>query len=753
MLDIVKFSKKIEDVVTKGELSDIADDLKRKYSILSSKEFENIIKELDNEGRLLKIGFVGKVKAGKSSLLNSLIFNGDNVLPKAATPMTPALTILQYGKNVKADIEFFSQQDRDYFEKSYFEYNKKLKQLTDEKYEELENRSLLKKTEEFAKKTKDFAKKAGEFLHKDIKDITDAGKELFSKEKNKKKAERSAKRELKEEDKELTAGYEQYKELKKSSIDPKELERLKSIEENTIEKLNQKLLDFVGADGKYTPFTKSVTLSMPNENLKDIQIIDTPGINDPVVSREERTRELLKNCDVVFIVSPAGQFLSNEDLDLMDRIYSKEGIKHLYIISSQIDNQLYGSEKEEGDGILPIVLKNIESKLTIQQEDVINSFKSQYPDGGKSFEPLLNNRVVLSSGVCFSLLKNFNNKQKWDSNMNQVWNNLMSNYEDYFNDENIAIENLRKLANIDNIKNIIFNIKEQKNDIFSTKKEEFIKAKYKALKDYKQSLIENIERIIKKISTTDINELRKEIESLQNVEKAKKAVNNEYYDLIEDLKIALTDMLFEILKSKRNEIIQKIDEVTDKETETFIFKDNKTYNTIKAKTVFYSLRDFTDDLEKFSKNETQKYKKEWKDKVNKNLVSTLTMNINDIGMLDAELIKEIIRKIIDSIEEPEINYSDKLPKELKETKTFKKKEADEFIQKAYSYVDKLSNEVKNDVEKYLNELIKKMKGRNIGKDIFGKYESHLKELENDINNEVSSLERYNNIIEELNKVN
>ena len=53
------------------------------------------------------------------------------------------------------------------------------------------------------------------------------------------------------------------------------------------------------------PFTKSVTIKLNNENLKDIEIIDTPGINDPIASREERTKELLKNCDVIFVVSPS----------------------------------------------------------------------------------------------------------------------------------------------------------------------------------------------------------------------------------------------------------------------------------------------------------------------------------------------------------------------------------------------------------------------------------------------------------------
>ena len=51
------------------------------------------------------------------------------------------------------------------------------------------------------------------------------------------------------------------------------------------------------------PYTKAVQISLNNPNLKDLEVIDTPGVNDPIASREERTKALLKDCDVVFIIS------------------------------------------------------------------------------------------------------------------------------------------------------------------------------------------------------------------------------------------------------------------------------------------------------------------------------------------------------------------------------------------------------------------------------------------------------------------
>ena len=60
---------------------------------------DRLRKEYDQQidaNRDLQIGIVGRVKAGKSSLLNALLFSGESILPKAPTPMTAALTILSY---------------------------------------------------------------------------------------------------------------------------------------------------------------------------------------------------------------------------------------------------------------------------------------------------------------------------------------------------------------------------------------------------------------------------------------------------------------------------------------------------------------------------------------------------------------------------------------------------------------------------------------------------------------------------------
>lgn len=63
------------------------------------------------ENRKLNIGVVGQVKAGKSSFLNALLFNGQEILPKASTPKTATLTKMEYSEKNIIKIEYYSVEE------------------------------------------------------------------------------------------------------------------------------------------------------------------------------------------------------------------------------------------------------------------------------------------------------------------------------------------------------------------------------------------------------------------------------------------------------------------------------------------------------------------------------------------------------------------------------------------------------------------------------------------------------------------
>ena len=70
--------------------------------------FKMKVDDFYRENRKLNIGVVGQVKAGKSSFLNTLLFDGQEVLPKASTPKTATLTKMEYSEENIIQIEYYS---------------------------------------------------------------------------------------------------------------------------------------------------------------------------------------------------------------------------------------------------------------------------------------------------------------------------------------------------------------------------------------------------------------------------------------------------------------------------------------------------------------------------------------------------------------------------------------------------------------------------------------------------------------------
>ena len=199
----------------------------------------------------LTIGVIGQMKCGKSTFLNSFIFE-DDILPAATTPMTAALSVITYGEKKKIVAEFYN---------------------VDEWAEQKQQAS---------RSLEDAASNLDESKIK-------AAKELV---------EKSAK---------LGSSLNTY---------------LGKTQDDTFENL----IEYVGADGKFISITKSVTIYYPKDYLKGVEIVDTPGFNDPIVSREERTKEFLKKADVVLMMLYAGRPFDATDRDIIFKNVRQCGI-------------------------------------------------------------------------------------------------------------------------------------------------------------------------------------------------------------------------------------------------------------------------------------------------------------------------------------------------------------------------------------------------------------------------------------------
>ena len=105
------------------------------------------------------------------------------------------------------------------------------------------------------------------------------------------------------------------------------------------------LEQFVGANGQFTSVVKCLTIQMRDDRLKDLRIVDTPGVNDPVVSREQRTREFLRSCHGVFFLSYSGHFFDSTDVDFLTNRIGSQGVGTVVLIASKFDSVLQDEGK------------------------------------------------------------------------------------------------------------------------------------------------------------------------------------------------------------------------------------------------------------------------------------------------------------------------------------------------------------------------------------------------------------------------
>ncbi|GAA8240371.1 hypothetical protein HpBT151_12030 [Helicobacter pylori] len=200
--ELIQKSALIEKVIEKQGLQEKAGPFISENAVIKTEELEKTLNGMQAENRGLKVGIIGRVKAGKGSLLNALIFEGKDVLPKAATPMTASLTILKYAQNLSAEAQFYNEKDMEELKRDHERYEKKFKEIVSEEVKKLEEKrkGLLNKTKE---KLSNFSKS----LSRNKSNEEVPKERILSDEEILKKAQKIAKKEL-EKDAKLTASHD-----------------------------------------------------------------------------------------------------------------------------------------------------------------------------------------------------------------------------------------------------------------------------------------------------------------------------------------------------------------------------------------------------------------------------------------------------------------------------------------------------------------------------------------------------------------
>ncbi|ANH47070.1 dynamin family protein [Helicobacter pylori] len=768
--ELIKKSALIEKVIKEQGLQDRARPFISENAVIKTEELEKTLEELRAKDRDLKIGIIGRVKAGKSSLLNALIFEGKDVLPKAATPMTASLTVLKYAKNLGAKAGFYSQKDISELKNEHERYEREFQRIVDKEVKkQQEKQNPLNRAKEGFKNV----------FSRNKSDKESPKEKILSDEEILERARRIAKDKLNEDTK-LTSSHDQYERIKKSALmntetlDPR-------IQAHSLEELHQKLLQFVGTNGKYMPHTKEVEISLNNPNLKDLEVIDTPGLNDPIASREERTKALLKDCHVVFIISPSGQFLTDSDMDLFDRVSHKEGLQEIYFVASQADSALCSpSEAEKSGRHLPRALEMAQKSFSSQLNNVMENLIQKYPNQQEIFEKVKKNGVILTSGVCFSMHQDFKNQASWESQKEEyhtLWRNLTELYPDAFNSTEKSKESLLFLSNMGAIKERLEKAAQNKDAIISQRVQDYAKSQASNLHNLITQLLKDLEEEKNKIKNADVSAIAKQIEkydklSLKIETEFTEAYEEFVYDFIKNIRDGLNETLKNAIKTAKKSAEEEDEEYYTERVKqgglSGSFKRNflwwadddagydeveRTINvaTIKAGAVVDVLREMHESCENALNDSVQSFKINFKKELYKKVFSLLRQIIQDDDLIDEVAFKKSVMAVLDPIEFGEFEYT--LPSEISaQTGFLKGDEAVLFIQKMREHFRDFQARAKNDVKGYCDFLNKALGEQDFASGVLSKLQKDMQDLQKQVQNKEQSIAQLDAQIKALKRI-
>ncbi|PDX22029.1 dynamin-like GTPase family protein [Helicobacter pylori] len=772
--ELIKKSALIEKALKEQGLQEKARLFMSDNAVIKTEELEKTLKEMQAEGRDLKVGIIGRVKAGKSSLLNALIFEGVEVLPKAATPMTASLTILKYANTLSAEVEFYSPKDIAELENEHERYVREFNRIVEEEVKKQKEKQSL------SNRAKEGIKNFGNKFSRNKSDEAPKENTLSDGEINK-RAERIAKDKLKGDEK-LVSSYDQYEKMKKSGLINTETED-PHIQANNLEDLNQKLLQFVGANGKYMPYTKAVGISLNNPNLKDLEVIDTPGVNDPIASREERTKALLKDCDVVFIISPSGQFLTDSDMSLFDRVSNKEGLQEIYFVASQADSAV-GSESEikKSNQHLPTALENAQKSLSSQLNNIMGALIQTYPNQREVFEKAIKNGVILTSGVCFSMHKDFNNQASWERSQkteeyHNALRNLKDSYPNAFSSDDKSKESLLFLSNMGAIEERLKKAAKEKEKIISQKLQSYAESQANNLHKFIAQLLQDLEDEKKRVKNADISAIKEQIKAYQNLSgniemKFREAYEEFILHFINNIRVGLEEALKKAIQTAKTRSREEEEEERYIERVkqgglggwarwfgSIVGEKDWGYNevertraTIKAGAVLDYLTEMHERCESALNDSARSFKIVFKKELYAKVFKQLHEIISD-DLIDEVAFKRSVDAVLDSIKFKEFDYTDKLPGEIRgKTGNLKGDKANAFIQSVGNYVRDFEAETKKDVKGYIQGLREALEKQNFASDTLKKLQKDMQNLHNQVQNKEQSIAQLDAQIKALKEI-
>ncbi|MFI3211208.1 MAG: dynamin family protein [Peptostreptococcaceae bacterium] len=725
-----------EDILNK----EVVEDIKQFSTNIRSK-----IEDAIQTDRLLRLGIVGEVKAGKSTFLNALIFDGKQILPQAATPMTAALTKIVYSEQLKAEVEFYTESDWQTIVAYSNEFEEQYRRLKNEfieiKKEELKNKLNLTNVANHVK---------SKFNDKDKQEPEVKINKLELQSYIRGKVSDQAK-----------GCYELVKMLENSDIDfdsciSRGTDIIDNI--NSVDDLMGRLENYVGAKGQYTPIVKSTKIYLNFENLKGLEIIDTPGTNDPIVSRSMATRKYLGNCDVVFLLSYAGQFMKSQDVQFLSQVLPSEGIQNGIIIGSKFDSALLDDNNSGNDFIQSLRITT--SKLNKHAQDIIDTEIQKDPSNKilKSIKDSL--PPIYVSPMSYIISKKDNNS------LNENEAHVIKRLKQRFSEFNFTSDILRQFSSIDKIHNDKLEaVRKNKELILSQKLDNTLIGQGKKVRSLLLELdkdvnikLDNLCNSDKKQLDENLRELRKQTTKIET--RIIQIFDNELVDIEKHVKTLNLD-----IKSKYREYdILDVNTKTDTKTNTsrggFLWmKKTTTHKTVttyeaKIKEVVDNVRSYAIDIEKSALDGFDKIidTNKIKDKLKNAVIEEL--DLNDKGIDEEQIlhsIESVLRKLKIQDLKLDINKYEKLISESFSGSVVKNDEIHKLESKQRDTLVKISE----DVGKELNSIYSKINNEfneyssAFSGDLVETLEGNIDQIKIQLDSKEEYIERYEEVIDIL----
>ncbi len=131
------------------------------------------------------------------------------------------------------------------------------------------------------------------------------------------------------------------------------------------------------ASGKKCNLVKYVELRSDLKFLSDgIEIVDTPGLDDPVIQREEITKEYLSQCDLMLHLMNVSQSATLKDVEFIIDSLLYQNITKLLIVITRADTV----SKKQLEEVINYTKSSIKRQLVAQNKDnrldyILNSIK------------------------------------------------------------------------------------------------------------------------------------------------------------------------------------------------------------------------------------------------------------------------------------------------------------------------------------------------------------------------------------------